>query len=310
MADAHLDDLAALVAVADERSFTRAASRLGVSQSALSQTIRSLEERLGIRLLNRTTRSVSPTPAGERLLQTVRPRIEEIGAALAAASELRQRPAGLIRLTATENAAEAVLWPAIRKLLPEYPDIRVEVTIDYGLTDIVAEQVDAGVRFGETVAKDMISVRIGPPMRMAVVGSPDYLARNPAPRTPRDLTKHECINLRLPGKRGIYAWEFERNGRELNVRVDGRLVFNTASLMLKASLEGFGLAYFTEQQVAEHIDRGVLVRVLAGWCPPFAGYHLYYPSRRQPSAAFAVLVDTLRYRPVERSVVAGSVSAV
>lgn len=301
MAGDHLDDLAALIAVAEERSFTRAATRLGISQSALSQTIRSLESRLGIRLLNRTTRSVSPTPAGERLLQTVARRIEEITAALTAASELRQKPAGLIRLTATENAAEAVLWPAIRKLLPEYPDIKVEVVIDYGLTDIVAEQVDAGVRFGETVAKDMIAVPIGPPMRMAVVGSPDYLARHPAPRTPRDLTEHECINLRLPGKRGMYAWEFERNGRELNVRVDGRLVFNTASLMLKAALEGFGLAYFTEQQVGEHVDRGALVTVLTGWCPPFAGYHLYYPSRRQPSAAFAVLVDALRYHPVERS---------
>ncbi|HWA80857.1 MAG TPA: LysR family transcriptional regulator [Acetobacteraceae bacterium] len=297
MAGDHLDDLAALIAVAEERSFTRAAARLGVSQSALSQTIKGLETRLGIRLLNRTTRSVSPTPAGERLLQTVVPRIKEIDAALGAASELRQKPAGLIRLTATENAAEAVLWPTIRKLLPEYPDIKIEVVIDYGLTDIVAEQVDAGVRFGETVAKDMIAVPIGPPMRMAVVGSPDYLARHPAPRTPRDLTEHECINLRLPGKRGIYAWEFERNGRALNVRVDGRLVFNTASLMLKAALEGFGLAYFTEQQVREHLNRGTLVRVLAGWCPPFPGYHLYYPSRRQPSAAFALLVDALRYPP-------------
>ena len=299
MTSDHLDDLAVLIAVAEERSFTRAAIRLGISQSALSQTIRSLEARLGIRLLNRTTRSVSPTPAGERLLQTVAPRIAEIAAALVAASELRQKPAGLIRLTATENAAEAVLWPAIRKLLPEYPDIKVEVVIDYGLTDIVAEQVDAGVRFGETVAKDMIAVPIGPPMRMAVVGSPDYLARHPAPRTPRDLTEHECINLRLPGKRGIYAWEFERNGRELNVRVDGRLVFNTASLMLKAALEGFGLAYFTEQQVNEHLARGTLVRVLPGWCPPYAGYHLYYPSRRESSAAFALFVDALRYRPVE-----------
>ena len=300
MAGNHLDGLAALIAVAEERSFTRAAIRLGMSQSALSQTIRGLEARLGIRLLNRTTRSVSPTPAGERLLQTVAPRIAEITAALAAASELRQKPAGLVRLTATENAAEAVLWPAIRKLLPEYPDINVEVVIDYGLTDIVAEQLDAGVRFGETVAKDMIAVPIGPPMRMAVVGSPEYLTRRPAPRTPRDLTSHECINLRLPGKRGIYAWEFERNGRELNVRVDGRLVFNTASLMLKAALEGFGLAYFTEQQVSEHLDRGTLVRVLTGWCPPFAGYHLYYSSRRESSAAFALLIDALRFRPAKQ----------
>jgi DNA-binding transcriptional LysR family regulator len=291
-----LDDLVALLAVAEERSFTRAATRLGVSQSALSQTIRGLETRLGIRLLNRTTRSVSPTPAGERLLQTVAPRIEEIGAALAAASELRRKPAGLIRLTATENAAEAVLWPAIRTLLAEYPDILIEVVIDYGLTDIVAEQVDAGVRFGETVAKDMIAVPIGPPMRMAVVGSPDYLARHPAPRTPRELTAHACINLRLPGKRGLYAWEFERNGRALSVRVEGRLVFNTGALMMRAALEGFGLGYFTEQQVRRHLDRGTLVRVLGAWCPPFAGYHLYYSSRRQPSAAFAVLVEALRYR--------------
>src|SRR3954453_718042 len=245
----NFSDLAAFVVVAEERSFTRAAARLGVTQSALSQTVRSLEARLGIRLLNRTTRSVSPTAAGERLLRTVGPRLEEINPELAAVSEPRDKPAGTIRLTATENAAEAVLWPALRALLPDYPDIKVEVVIDYGLTDIVAEQVDAGVRFGETVAKDMIAVPIGPPMRMAVVGSPDYLARRPAPRTPRDLTEHECINLRLPAKRGIYAWEFERNGRELNVRVDGRLVFNTALLMLKAALEGFGLAYFTEQQV-------------------------------------------------------------
>jgi DNA-binding transcriptional LysR family regulator len=295
----NLNDLVALVAVAEERSFTRAAARLGVSQSALSQTIRGLETRLGIRLLNRTTRNVSPTAAGERLIETVAPRIREIDTALAAARELRQKPAGLIRLAATENAAEAVLWPVLRKLLRDYPDIKVEVVIDYGLTDIVAEQVDAGVRPGEIVAKDMIAVPIGPPLRMAVVGSPDYLAGRPAPRTPRDLTGHDCINLRLPARRGIYAWEFERNGRELNVRVDGPLVFNTAPLMLKAALDGFGLAYFTEQQVKPYLESGVLVRVLAGWCPPFPGYHLYYPSRRQPSAAFAVLVEALRYRPAK-----------
>jgi DNA-binding transcriptional LysR family regulator len=297
MAGENLNDLAALVAVAEERSFTRAAARLAVSQSALSQTIRGLEARLGIRLLNRTTRSVSPTPAGERLLETVAPRIKEINTALAAASELREKPAGLIRLTSTENAAEAVLWPAVRKLLPDYPEIKVEIMIDYGLTDIVAEQVDAGVRPGEIIDKDMVAVPIGPAMRMAVVGSPAYLAQHPAPRTPRDLTEHHCINLRLPGKRGLYAWEFERHGRELNVRVDGPLVFNTAALMMQAALDGFGLAYLTEQQVKHHLDSGVLVRVLSSWCPPFAGYHLYYPSRRQPSAAFAVLVEALRYRP-------------
>ena len=292
----NLHDLAAFVAVAQERSFTRAAARLGVSQSALSQTIRGLETRLGIRLLNRTTRSVSATAAGERLLQTVAPRFEEIGAELAALRELRHKPAGAIRLTATENAAEAVLWPALRRLLPQYPDIKVEIVIDYGLTDIVAEQVDAGVRPGEIVAKDMIAIPIGPPMRMAVVGSPAYFAQRPPPRTPRDLTQHRCINLRLPAQRGIYAWEFERSGREIKVRVDGQLVFNTAGLILNAALDGFGLAYLTEQQVEKHLNSGELVRALGAWCPPFSGYHLYYPSRRQPSAAFAVLVDALRYR--------------
>lgn len=296
MSAENLNDLATFVAVAEERSFTRAAARLSVSQSALSQTMRGLEARLGIRLLNRTTRSVSPTPAGERLLRTLAPRFKEIETEIAAVSELREKPAGAIRLTATENAAEAVLWPALRTLLPDYPDIKVEVVIDYGLTDIVAEQVDAGVRPGETVAKDMIAVPIGPPMRMAVVGAPAYLAKRPAPRTPQDLTNHDCINLRLPARRGIYAWEFERNGRELKVRVDGQLVFNTAALILNAALEGFGLAYLTEQQVALHLESGELVRVLANWCPPFSGYHLYYPSRRQPSAAFAVLVEALRYR--------------
>lgn len=300
MADEHFHDLAAFVAIAEERSFTRAAARLRVSQSALSQTIRGFEARLGIRLLNRTTRSVSPTPAGERLLRTVGPRLKEISAELAAVSELREKPAGTIRLTATENAAEGVLWPALRALLPDYPDIKVEVVIDYGLTDIVTEQIDAGVRPGETVDKDMIAVPIGPAMRMAVVGSPAYFAKRPPPRTPQELTDHDCINLRLPARRGIYAWEFERNGRELKLRVDGQLIFNTAALILNAALDGFGLAYLTEQQVQKHLDNGELVRVLANWCPPFAGYHLYYPSRRQPSAAFAVLVEALRYRPRQR----------
>jgi len=292
----NLNDLAAFVVVAEERSFTRAAARLAVSQSALSQTIRTLEERLGVRLLNRTTRSVSPTAAGERLLQTAAPRLKDISREIAALRELQHKPAGTIRLTATENAAEAVIWPALRQLLPEYPDIKVEIVIDYGLTDIVAEQVDAGVRPGETVDKDMIAVPIGPAMRMAVVGSPAYFARQPRPQLPQDLPGHVCINLRLPGRRGLYAWEFERNGRDIKVRVDGPLVFNTAALILHAALDGFGLAYLTEQQVKPYLDDGSLVRVLANWCPPFSGYHLYYPSRRQPSAAFAVLVDALRYR--------------
>ena len=296
MANENFHDLAALVAVAEERSFTRAAKKLGVSQSALSQTVRNFESRLGIRLLTRTTRSVAPTEAGERLLRTVVPRFAEINAELAAVSELRDKPAGTIRVTSTENAAEAVLWPALKEILPHYPDIKVEIVIDYGLTDIVTEQVDAGVRPGETVAKDMIAVPIGPDMRMAVVGSPAYLARRPPPRTPQDLTGHDCINLRLPAHRGIYAWEFGKNGRDLRVRVEGQLMFNTAALMLNAALEGFGLAYLTEQQVWNHLESGELVRVLANWCPPFPGYHLYYPSRRQPSAAFTVLVGALRYR--------------
>lgn len=297
----NFDSLAAFVAVAEERSFTRAAVRLGVTQSALSQTVRGLEASLGIRLLNRTTRNVSPTAAGERLLRAVAPRFEEINAELAAVSALRDKPAGTIRLTSTENAAEAVLWPALARLLPQYPDIKVEIIIDYGLTDIVAEQLDAGVRPGETVAKDMIAVPIGPEMRMAVVGSPAYFTSHPPPRTPRDLTAHDCINLRLPAHRGMYVWEFARNGRDLRVRVDGKLVFNTAALILHAALAGFGLAYLTEQQVQKHLDSGELVRVLANWCPPFPGYHLYYPSRRQPSAAFSVLVEALRYRRASRT---------
>jgi DNA-binding transcriptional LysR family regulator len=296
MAADHFHDLAALVAVAEERSFTQAAKKLGVSQSALSQTIRNLEDRVGVRLLTRTTRSVAPTEAGERLIRTVAPRFAEIDAELAAVSELKDKPAGTVRITSTENAAEAILWPVLRRVLPDYPDIKVEIVIDYGLTDIVTEQVDAGVRPGETIAKDMIAVPLGPDMRMAIVGSPAYFEKRPPPRTPQDLTQHNCINLRLPAHRGIYSWEFERNGRDLHVRVDGQLTFNTAALMLNASLQGFGLAYLTEQQVQKYLDSAELVRVLGSWCPPFPGYHLYYPSRRQPSAAFAVLVNALRYR--------------
>ena len=295
MAGEIFHDLAAFVAVAEERSFTRAAARLGVSQSALSQTVRGLEARLGLRLLTRTTRSVAPTEAGERLLRTAAPRFEEINAELAALGELREKPAGTIRLTSTENAAEAVLWPALKTLLPDYPDIKVEIVIDYGLTDIVAERYDAGVRFGEQVAKDMVALRIGPDIRMAVVGAPAYFAKRPPPRIPQDLTTHDCINLRLP-IHGLYAWEFERNGRALRVRVEGQLAFNTTALILNAAVAGFGLAYLPEQQVRKHLESGELIRVLANWCPPFSGYHLYYPSRRQPSPAFALLVDALRHR--------------
>jgi DNA-binding transcriptional LysR family regulator len=292
-----VNDLHAFLAVAKERSFTRAAAQLGVSQSALSHTIRGLEERLGLRLLTRTTRSVAPTEAGERLLRTIGPRFDEIEAELAALSELRDKPAGVIRITAGEHAAETILWPALAKLLPDYPDVKVEVTVDYGLRDIVRERYDAGVRLGEQVAKDMIAVRIGPDMRMAVVGAPSYFARRPQPKRPQDLTAHDCINLRLPTYGGLYAWEFEKRGRELKVRVEGQLVFNNIALRLNAALAGLGLAFVPEDQVQAHIAGQRLVRVLDDWCPPFSGYHLYYPSRRQPTPAFALMVDALRYRP-------------
>jgi DNA-binding transcriptional LysR family regulator len=290
------NDLLAFLAVARERNFTRAAARLGVSQSALSHSVRGLEARLGVRLLTRTTRSVAPTEAGERLLRTVGPRFDEIEAELAALGELREKPAGTVRITAGEHAAEAILWPTLEKLLPDYPDIKVEIVIDYCLTDIVAERYDAGVRLGEQVAKDMIAVRIGPDMRMTVIGAPSYFARRKQPRTPQDLTAHDCINIRLPTYGGLYAWEFEKGGRELRVRVEGQLVFNNIALRLSAALAGFGLAYLPEDQVRTQLAEGRLVRVLADWCPPFPGYHLYYPSRRQPRPAFALLVEALRYR--------------
>jgi DNA-binding transcriptional LysR family regulator len=292
----HLNDLLAFLAVGRERSFTRAAAKLGVSQSALSHTIRELEERLGVRLLTRTTRSVSPTDAGERLLRTVGPRLEEVEAELAALSDLREKPAGTIRITATDYAADTILWPKLAKFLRQYPDIKVEIAIDYGLTDIVAQRYDAGVRAGEQVAKDMISVRIGPDMRTAVVGAPSYLRTRSEPRTPQELIGHSCINLRLPTHGGLYAWEFEKGARELKVRVDGQLVFNGTFQMLNAALAGFGLAYVPEDLAQPHLAKGRLIRVLEDWCPPYSGYHLYYPSRRQPSAAFALLVDALRHR--------------
>ena len=292
----HLDDLVAFLAVGRERSFTRAAAKLGVSQSALSHTIRELEERLGIRLLTRTTRSVAPTAAGERLLHTLGPRFEEIDAELAALSELRDKPAGTIRITATAYATDTLLWPKLAKFLKLYPDIKVELFIDNGLTDIVAQRFDAGVRAGEQVAKDMIAVRVGPDLRMAVVGAPSYFKKRPEPRKPQDLIDHNCVNLRLTTLGGLYAWEFEKGGRELKVRVDGQLTFNGTFQMLNAALAGYGLAYVPEDAAQPHIASGRLKRVLADWCPPYAGYHLYYPSRRQSSAAFALVVDALRYR--------------
>jgi DNA-binding transcriptional LysR family regulator len=291
-----LDDLLAFLAVARERSFTKAAAQLGVSQSALSHTVRELEARLGVRLLTRTTRSVSPTEAGERLLGTIGPRFEEIDAELAGLSEFRDKPAGTIRISATDYVADTLLWPKLTGFLRQYPDIKVEIIVDYGLTDIVAERFDAGVRDGGQVAKDMIAVRIGPDMRMAVVGAPSYFKTRQRPARPQALVDHACINLRLPTHGGLYAWEFEKGGRELRVRVDGQLVFNGTNQMLNAALAGFGLAYVPEDLVAPHVAKGRLVRVLEDWCPPFPGSHLYYPSRRQPSPAFTLLVDALRYR--------------
>lgn len=296
MPNENFNNLAAFAVVARERSFTRAAAKLGVSQSALSQTIKGLEARLGLRLLTRNTRSVSPTEAGQRLLLSVAPRFEEIEHEIAALSALREKPAGTIRITAGEHPAVSVLQPALAKLLPDYPDIQVEIVVDYGLTDIVAEGYDAGVRLGEQVAKDMIALRIGPEMRMAVVGSPAYFARHPQPETPQDLTQHNCINIRLPTYGGLSPWEFDKGGRELNVRVEGQLVFNNIALRLNSALAGLGLAYMPEDYALQHVAEGRLIRVLEDWCEPFPGYQLYYPSRRHSSPAFSLLVDALRYR--------------
>ena len=291
-----LADLQSFVVVARERSFTKAAAKLGVSQSALSHMMRELEERLGLRLLTRTTRSVAPTEAGERLLRTVGPRLEEIDAELTSLSDLRGKPAGTVRITAGEHAAQTVLWPKLSKLLPHYPDIKLEVVVDYGLRDIVAERYDAGVRSGEQIAKDMIAVRIGPDLRTAVVAAPSYFAKRPRPKIPQDLTAHTCINLRLPTYGSVYAWEFEKGGRELKVHVEGQLTFNNLVLRIEAALAGCGITYLPEDQVRRHIGEGRLIRVLPDWCPPYAGYHLYYPSRRHSSAAFTAVVEMLRYR--------------
>jgi DNA-binding transcriptional LysR family regulator len=290
-----LNDIASFLAVARERSFTRAAAQLGISQSALSQTVRGLETRLGLRLLTRTTRSVAPTEAGERLIHAAGPRLDEISAELEALSELRDRPAGNIRITAHDHAVRAILLPALNKFLALYPDIKIEIVIDYGLTDIVTERFDAGVRSGEMIAQDMVAVRIGPDMRMAVVGAPTYFATRPAPKTPQALTAHNCINLRLPTRGGIYAWEFAKGRRELKVRVEGQLILNGTAPMLDAALAGAGLAYLPEDDARPYLADGRLIRVLADWCPPYPGYHLYYPSRRQPTSAFTLLVNALRY---------------
>jgi DNA-binding transcriptional LysR family regulator len=289
-----LVDLNAFLMVAEEQSFTRAAAKLGTSQSSLSHTIRRLETRLGLRLLTRTTRNVAPTEAGERLLRTLRPALDSIGAELASLSDLRDKPAGTIRITTSEHATLTVLWPALETLLPDYPDIHVELSIDSGLTDIVAERFDAGVRLGEAIAKDMIAVQIGPDLRMAIVGSPAYFRQHPAPRTPHDLAEHRCINLRMLSAGGLYTWELEKDGREVRVRVDGQLAFNNTQMIVRAAVAGFGLGFVMEDQIEAHLEDDRVVRVLEDWCPTFPGYHLYYPSRREHSAAFALLVGALR----------------
>jgi DNA-binding transcriptional LysR family regulator len=289
-----LGDLAAFAVVAEEQSFTRAASKLGVSQSALSHAMRALEERLGLRLLSRTTRSVSPTDAGQRLLDTLRPALDEISGGLAALGELREKPSGLVRINASRHAAHSVLWPALSRFLPAYPDIQIEITVDDGLADIVASRFDAGVRLGERVQKDMIAVRIGPDLRMAVVASPAYFEKHPLPRAPQDLTAHDCINRRMPTSGGLYAWDFEKKGKPLKVRVSGSLIFSENALTLRAALDGRGLGYVMEDEVAKHVAEGRLIRVLEDWCRPFPGYFLYYPSRRQTPPALAALVEALR----------------
>ena len=290
------DQLAIFAVVAQERSFTRAAARLGMSQPALSRAMRQLEERLGVRLLARTTRSVAPTQAGEHLLQVIAPRFDEINSELALLSKFRDRPAGKLRITAGEHAAIAVLQPVLARLLPDHPDLSIEIIVDYGLTDIVAEGFDAGVRLGEQVAKDMIAMRIGPDMRMAVVGSPAYFSHYPKPVIPADLMAHNCITLRMPTHGGLFMWEFEKNGQALNVRIEGQLVFNNIAMRLESVLQGLGLAYMPEDVVRPYIEQGRLIRVLEDWCEPYSGYHLYYPSRRQSSPAFTLLREALRYR--------------
>jgi DNA-binding transcriptional LysR family regulator len=292
----NLGDLQAFLAVAREGSFTRAAAQLGVSQSALSHTVTALEARLGVRLLTRTTRSVSLTEAGQRLMQGIGPRFEEIEAELSALSELRDKPAGTIRITTAEHAADMFLWPRLQPLLAEYPDIKVEINLNYGLTDILAQRFDAGVRLGDQVEKDMIAVRISTELRMVVVGSPAYFAQHPAPQHPQDLAAHSCINLRLPTYDSLLSWEFEREGHALKAHVDGQWIFNTGSAILRAAQAGVGLAYLPADMAAPHIASGALVSVLQDWAPTFPAYHLYYPSRRQSSPAFRLVVEALRYR--------------
>ena len=294
MARRNLNDLLAFVTVAREGSFTRAASTLGVTQSAVSQAVRGLEERLQIRLLTRTTRSVAPTAAGERLAQAIGHRFDEIEAELDALTAMRDKPAGTVRITCGDNVLRTVLLPKLAPVLHEYPDVTLEFDMSYGFRDIVADRFDAGVRLGNTIDKDMIAVPIGPPLRMAVVASPSYFARHPKPRTPHDLTSHRCINQRMPTSGGLYVWDFARRGKQVNVRVDGPLIFNTVPPQIDAALAGLGITLLPEDGLGPQLADGSLVRVLDEWCPPFAGYHLYYPSRRQPSPAFSLVLQSLR----------------
>lgn len=291
----NLNDLLSFVAVAREGTFTRAAAQLGVTQSALSQSISGLEARLQIRLLTRTTRSVSPTAAGERLLNAIGNRFDEIEAELDELLALRDKPSGTVRITCGDHIQRTLLLPRLTPLLLEYPDIKVEFDINYGFRDIVADRFDAGVRLGDTIDKDMIAVPIGPPVRMAVVAAPAYFAAHPKPRSPRDLVDHNCINMRMQSGGGLYAWDFQRKDRHVNVRVDGQLIFNTSPNIVDAALAGLGIAWLPEEEFAPHIEEGRLLRVLENWCPLFPGYYLYYPNRRQPSPAFSLVVDALRY---------------
>lgn len=291
-----LSDLAVFLAVAEARSFTRAAATLGTSQSAISQIVRRLETAMGLKLLTRNTRNVAPTEAGEQLIATLRPAFDDIDARLSALSAMRERPAGTVRITSSRHAAETILWPAVGKLLKEYPEVTVEISVDSHLTDIIADRFDAGVRLGEQIAKDMIAVRIGAELRMAVVGASSYFAERGRPKTPHDLTRHACINIRMPTKGGLYTWEFGQAGRDLNVRVEGPLILNDVPMILKAASEGIGLACVMEDQADAMLRAGIVERVLEDWCPPFSGYHLYYPDRRQLPPAFALLVNALRFR--------------
>lgn len=288
-------DLTAFVVVAEERSFTRAASRLGMAQSALSQIVRRTEERLGLRLLSRTTRSVAPTEAGERLLATLGPMLHDLDEAITSLGELRDKPSGRIRVTTVEHAAKNFIIPAMKTVLQNNPDMKVEVIIDYGLSDVVADRFDAGVRLGGEVAKDMIAVRISPDIPMAIVGSPDYFRRSPAPVSPEQLTDHQAVNLWLPTTGTVNAWRLTKGGRDSRVRVEGQLLLNTIDLMKDAALDGHGMAYLPKDTVSREINDGTLVQALHQFTPNLPGYHLYYPNRRHASSAFKLFVDTLRY---------------